>query len=226
MELRDKVDHIPFAPGVYLYKDAGGRVIYVGKAKSLRNRVRSYFLEDNLADIKTGTLISEARDIDYILVDNEKEALALENNLIKQYKPRFNILLRDDKTYPYIKLTHEKFPRVYVTRRLRKDGSTYFGPYFPANLAHRLVHFIHRHFQVPSCKVDLTRFHPKPCLQFHIHRCLGPCVEGLTSEEKYAQAVRQVRLLLEGRHTTLAAELREQMEAASAEMRYEQAAAL
>jgi excinuclease ABC subunit C len=226
MELRDKVDHIPFAPGVYLYKDAGGRVIYVGKAKSLRNRVRSYFLEDNLADIKTGTLISEARDIDYILVDNEKEALALENNLIKQYKPRFNILLRDDKTYPYIKLTHEKFPRVYVTRRLRKDGSTYYGPYFPANLAHRLVHFIHRHFKVPSCKVDLTRFHPKPCLQFHIHRCLGPCVQGLTTDEIYAAAVRDVKLFLEGRHTDLAGGLRARMESASGEMRFEEAASL
>ncbi len=158
MELREKVAQLPLAPGVYLYKDAGGRVIYVGKAKSLRHRVRSYFSDDKLADVKTGTLISEARDIDYILVDNEKEALALENNLIKQYKPRFNILLRDDKTYPYIKLTNEKYPRVYVTRRLRKDGATYFGPYFPANLAHRLVHFIHRHFLVPSCKVDLTRY--------------------------------------------------------------------
>src|SRR5438477_5644092 len=225
MELRDKANQIPFGPGVYLYKDAGGRVIYVGKAKSLRSRVRSYFLEDKLADVKTGTLIAEARDIDYFLVDNEKEALALENNLIKQYKPRFNILLRDDKTYPYIKLTQEKYPRVFVTRRLRKDGATYFGPYFPANLAHRLVHFIHRHFKVPSCKVDLTRFHPKPCLQFHIHRCLGPCVEGLTSDEKYSLAVRQVRMLLEGRHNTLAAELREQIEAASADMRYEQAGA-
>jgi excinuclease ABC subunit C len=211
---------------VYLYKDAGGRVIYVGKAKSLRNRVRSYFLEDNLADIKTGTLIAEARDIDYILVDNEKEALALENNLIKEYQPRFNILLRDDKTYPYIKLTHEKFPRVYVTRRLRKDGSTYYGPYFPANLAHRLVHFIHRHFQVPSCKVDLTRFHPKPCLQFHIHRCLGPCVQGLTTDEAYAAAVGDVKLFLEGRHTDLAGGLRERMESASGEMRFEEAASL
>ncbi len=142
---------------------------------------------------KPATLISEARDIDYILVDNEKEALALENNLIKQYKPRFNILLRDDKTYPYIKLTHERYPRVYVTRRLKKDGSTYFGPYFPANLAHRLVHFIHRHFLVPSCKVDLTRFHPKPCLQYHIHRCLGPCVQGLTTDEAYAAAVHDVQ---------------------------------
>jgi excinuclease ABC subunit C len=226
MELRDKVGQLPFSPGVYLYKDAGGRVIYVGKAKSLRNRVRSYFSEDKLADIKTGTLIAEARDIDYILVDNEKEALALENNLIKQYKPRFNILLRDDKTYPYIKLTHEKYPRVYVTRRLRKDGATYFGPYFPANLAHRLVHFIHRHFQVPSCKIDLTRFHPKPCLQFHIHRCLGPCVQGLTTDDAYAARVRDVRLFLEGRHTDLARDMRVRMEAASQDMRFEEAAGL
>jgi excinuclease ABC subunit C len=226
MELRDKAGQLPLAPGVYLYKDAGGRVIYVGKAKSLRHRVRSYFSEDKLADVKTGTLIAEARDIDYILVDNEKEALALENNLIKQYQPRFNVLLRDDKTYPYIKLTHEKYPRVYVTRRLRKDGATYFGPYFPANLAHRLVHFIHRHFQVPSCKVDLTRYHPKPCLQYHIHRCLGPCVEGLTTGEAYAGAVRDVKLFLEGRHSDLAQELRARMETASGEMRFEQAASL
>ena len=226
MELRDKAGQLPLAPGVYLYKDAGGRVIYVGKAKSLRHRVRSYFSEDKLADVKTGTLIAEARDLDYILVDNEKEALALENNLIKQYQPRFNVLLRDDKTYPYIKLTHEKYPRVYVTRRLRKDGATYFGPYFPANLAHRLVHFIHRHFQVPSCKVDLTRYHPKPCLQYHIHRCLGPCVEGLTTGEAYAGAVRDVKLFLEGRHSDLAQELRARMETASGEMRFEQAASL
>ncbi|HWD00418.1 MAG TPA: excinuclease ABC subunit UvrC [Candidatus Sulfopaludibacter sp.] len=226
MDLREKVSQIPFAPGVYLYKDAAGKVIYVGKAKILRNRVRSYFSEDKLADVKTGTLISEARDIDYILVDNEKEALALENNLIKQYKPRFNILLRDDKTYPYIKLTHEKYPRVYVTRRLKKDGSTYFGPYFPANLAHRLVHFIHRHFLVPSCKVDLTRFHPKPCLQFHIHRCLGPCVQGLTTDDAYAAAVRDVKLFLEGRHGDLVREMRRRMQTASDEMRFEEAAAM
>ena len=226
MDLRDKAGQLPLSPGVYLYKDAGGKVIYVGKAKSLRLRVRSYFLEERMADVKTGTLLSEARDIDYILVDNEKEALALENNLIKQYKPRFNILLRDDKTYPYIKLTHEKYPRVYVTRRLRKDGSTYFGPYFPANLAHRLVHFIHRHFLVPSCKVDLTRYHPKPCLQYHIHRCLGPCVEGLTTDEAFAGAVRDVKLFLEGRHGDLAGVLRSRMGTASEEMRFEEAASL
>src|SRR6201989_131093 len=122
MELKEKAAQLPLLPGVYLYKDGNGTVIYVGKAKNLRSRVRSYFSDDRLADSKTGTLIHEARQIDFIQVDNNKEALALENNLIKQYKPRFNILLRDDKTYPYVKLTNEKYPRVYVTRRLRKDG--------------------------------------------------------------------------------------------------------
>jgi len=225
-DLRERAAELPLLPGVYLYKDAYDTVIYVGKAKNLRARVRSYFSDERLADSKTGTLISEARTIDFIQVDNEKEALALENNLIKQWKPRYNILLRDDKTYPYIKLTAEKYPRVFVTRRLRKDGSSYYGPYFPGNLAHRLVHFIHRHFKVPSCKVDFTRVHSHPCLEFHIHRCLGPCVQGLTTDAAYADAVRQVRLFLEGRHRDLADELRARMEAASGLMLYEEAAAL
>ena len=225
-QLKAKVAQLPLAPGVYLYKDSAGKVIYVGKAKLLRARVRNYFSEDRLAEPKTGSLISEAADLDYILVDNEKEALALENNLIKQYQPRFNVLLRDDKTYPYIKLTAERFPRVFVTRRLFRDGATYYGPYFPANLAYRIVNFIHRSFLVPSCKVDLTRYHPKPCLQFHIHRCLGPCVENLTTPEIYADAVRQTRLLLEGRHGDLAIDLRARIADASAELRFEEAAAL
>ncbi len=211
---------------MYLYKDADGNIIYVGKAKILRARVRSYFSEERLIDVKTDSLIAEARDLDYILVDNEKEALALENNLIKQHKPRFNVLLRDDKTYPYIKLTNERFPRVYVTRRLTKDGSSYFGPYFPGNLAHRLVHFIHRHFLVPSCKVDLRRYHPKPCLQYHIHRCLGPCVEGLTTPEAYEHAVRRVRLFLERKHAALASELRERIREAAEATRFEEAGAM
>jgi excinuclease ABC subunit C len=226
MELREKAAQLPLLPGVYLYKDQHGEVIYVGKARNLRARVRSYFNDDRLAERKTGTLIADARDIEYILVDNNKEALALENNLIKQWKPRFNILLRDDKTFPYIKLTNEKYPRVYVTRRLIKDGSTYYGPYFPGNLAHRLVHFIHRHFKVPSCKVDFTRLHTHPCLEFHIHRCLGPCVEGLTSDEAYAAAVRDVKLFLEGRHKDLARDLRARMRQASEETRFEEAAGL
>ena len=224
--MRARAAELPASPGVYLYKDTHGTVIYIGKAKNLRARVRSYFLDERLADVKTGTLIHEARDIDFIHVDNEKEALALENNLIKQYKPRYNILLRDDKTYPYIKLTAERYPRVYVTRRLKKDGSTYFGPYFPGNLAHRLVHFIHRHFKVPSCNVDLTRKHTHPCLEYHIHRCHGPCVEGLVSDDRYAEAVRDVRLFLEGRHKDLERQLNARIEAASQAMRYEEASAL
>jgi excinuclease ABC subunit C len=226
MELREKVAQLPTQPGVYLYKDAGGTVLYVGKAKNLRSRVRSYFNEDRLAEAKTGGLIAEARDIDFIEVDNNKEALALENNLIKQYKPRFNILLRDDKTYPYVKLTNEKYPRVYVTRRIYKDGATYFGPYFPGNLAHRLVHFIHRHFKVPSCKIDFSKRHTHPCLQFHIHRCLGPCVNGLTSDNHYAAAVKDVRLFLEGRHRDLADDLEARMNTAAEDMRFEEAAGL
>ncbi len=226
VDLREKVAQLPTQPGVYLYKDGAGTVLYVGKAKNLRSRVRSYFNEDRLAEAKTGSLIAEARDIHFIQVDNNKEALALENNLIKQYKPRFNILLRDDKTYPYVKLTNEKWPRVYVTRRILRDGATYYGPYFPGNLAHRLVHFIKRHFKVPSCKIDFSRRHTHPCLQYHIHRCQGPCVEGLTTEQSYSEAVRDVRLFLEGRHRDLANDLHRRMEAAAAEMRFEEAANL
>src|SRR5208282_1716115 len=174
---------------------------------------------------KTGTLVREAVDVDYIVVANNKEALALENHLIKQKKPRFNILLRDDKTYPYVKLTlAERFPRVYVTRRLRKDGSAYYGPYFPANLAYRIVDLIHRHFMVPSCQVDLTRNHPRPCLQFYIKRCLGPCVRDLTTPEIYAEAVRDVKLFLEGRQTDLVKSLRERMSEAAESQEFERAA--
>jgi excinuclease ABC subunit C len=226
IQLKEKVAQLPSRPGVYLYKDGQGTVLYVGKARNLRSRVRSYFSEERLAQAKTGTLIAEARDIHFIEVDNNKEALALENNLIKQYKPRFNVLLRDDKTYPYVKLTSEKYPRVYVTRRILKDGATYFGPFFPANLAYRLVHFVHRHFLVPSCKVDLTRKHTHPCLQYHIHRCLGPCVAGLTTDDAYHAAVHDVRLFLEGRHRDLAEELERRMTTAASEMRFEEAASL
>jgi len=226
MELREKASELPTAPGVYLYKDGHGAVLYVGKAKNLRARVRSYFSDERLADAKTGSLIAEAKGLDFILVDTEKEALALENSLIKEYQPRFNVLLRDDKSFPCIKLTNEKYPRVYVTRRIRKDGASYFGPYLPASLAYRLVHFIHRCFLVPSCVVDLTRNHAQPCLQHHIHRCLGPCVEGLTTDEAYAQAVRNVRLFLDGRLKDLAAGLYQRMEEASQAMRFEEAAGL
>src|SRR5437867_10225015 len=213
MDLQQKIRSLPASAGVYLYKNAEGEVIYVGKAKSLRHRVSSYFHEGRVADAKTGTLLREAVDVDYIVVANNKEALALENHLIKQRQPRFNILLRDDKTYPYVKLTlGERFPRVYVTRRLKKDGSAYYGPYFPANLAYRIVDLIHRSFLVPSCTVDLTRYHPRPCLQYYIKRCQGPCVEGLTTPERYAEAVRHARLLLAGRESELIGDLERGME--------------
>ena len=225
MELREKVAQLPTQPGVYLFQDAAGTILYVGKANSLRSRVRSYFLESNWHNAKTGSLVREIADLDYIVVDNQKEALALENNLIKQHKPKFNVLLRDDKTYPYIQYTaYEKFPRVYVTRRLRKDGSIYFGPYFPARLAYQLVNLVHKHFLVPSCTVDLTRSHPRPCLQYYIHRCLGPCVTGLVADERYAEAARDVRLFLEGRRSDLAHSLEQRMQQASEAERYEEAA--
>ena len=227
MDLLEKIRTLPTGAGCYLYKNAEGEVIYVGKAKNLRARVRSYFLAASQANAKTGSLMREAVDIEYILVANEHEALALENNLIKQRKPRFNILLRDDKTYPYIKLTlADRHPKVFVTRRLRKDGSAYFGPYFPGNLAHRLVDLIHRSFLIPSCKVDLNRYHPRACLQYYIKRCLGPCVEGLISTEDYRQAVRDVQLFLEGKSGELEARLTARMELAAAEMQFELAARL
>ena len=225
MELEQKVASLPAETGVYLFRDALGTILYVGKAQSLRHRVKSYFLESKSVDAKTGSLVREIADLDYIVVDNEKEALALENSLIKQHKPKFNVLLRDDKTYPYIRYTaFEKYPRVYVTRRLKKDGSLYFGPYFPHSLAHRIVHFIHKRFLVPSCTVDLTRAHPRPCLQYYIKRCLGPCVAGLTTDERYAEAARDTRMFLEGRRADLEESLEERMQKAAEEERFEQAA--
>ena len=226
MDLQAKIRTLPASPGVYLYKNAEGQVIYVGKANSLRARVRSYFVGEAPLDAKTGSLLREAVDVEYIVVDNEMEALALENNLIKQKQPRFNILLRDDKTYPYIKLTRERFPRVYVTRRLKKDGAAYYGPYFPANLAYRITDLIHRNFLVPSCTVDLTRYHGRPCLQYYIKRCLGPCVRDLTTPEQYEQAAHDVRLFLEGRTGDLSKSLRARMDHAAEQQEYERAAKL
>jgi excinuclease ABC subunit C len=226
MEPREKAAALPETAGVYLFKDAAGAVLYVGKAGSLRSRVRSYFLESRWMDAKTGSLVREIADLETIVVDNEREALALENNLIKRYHPKFNVLLRDDKTYPYIKFTAaEKYPRVYFTRRIKKDGSLYFGPYFPAGLARRILQFIHKRFLVPSCTVDLTRNHPRPCLQYYIKRCQGPCVNGLTTDENYAEAARDARMFLEGRRHDLMKSLEERMAAAAEQELFEQAAA-
>jgi excinuclease ABC subunit C len=226
MEPRQKAASLPESAGVYLFKDAGGAVLYVGKARSLRSRVRSYFLESRWMDAKTGSLVREIADLETIVVANEREALALENNLIKQYHPKFNVLLRDDKTYPYVKFTAaEKYPRVYFTRRIKKDGSLYFGPFFPASLARRILHFIHKRFMVPSCSVDLTRSHPRPCLQYYIKRCQGPCVAGLTTDERYAEAARDAKLFLEGRRHDLMKSLEQRMTAAADQELFEQAAA-
>jgi len=227
MDLLQKIRTLPTGPGCYLYKNAEGVVIYVGKAKNLRARVRSYFLAASQANAKTGSLMREAVDLEYITVANEHEALALENNLIKQRKPRFNILLRDDKTYPYVKLTlQDRHPKVFVTRRLRKDGGAYYGPYFPGNLAHRIVDVIHRSFLIPSCKVDLNRYHPRPCLQYYIKRCLGPCVQDLISTDDYRQAIRDVQLFLEGKSSELEERLTARMEGAAENMQFELAARL
>jgi excinuclease ABC subunit C len=226
MEPREKAAQLPESAGVYLFKDAAGKILYVGKATSLRDRVRSYFLQSRWIDAKTGSLVREIADLETIILANPREALALENNLIKRYQPRFNVLLRDDKTYPYIKLTaSDKYPRVYFTRKVKKDGSLYFGPYFPANLARRILHFIHKRFMVPSCNVDLTRNHPRPCLQYYIKRCQGPCVAGLTTDERYAEAVRDARLFLEGRRHDLMKSLEQRMMTASESEHYEEAAA-
>jgi excinuclease ABC subunit C len=225
--LIEKAEALPSQPGVYLFKDGTGCPIYVGKAKSLRHRVRSYFQDRLPSGGKQELMLDAAEDLEVVLVDNEKEAMALENNFIKQFKPRYNVLLRDDKTYPYIKMTMpDPWPRVYVTRRVKKDGSLYFGPYFPAGLAYRIVDLIHRCFQIPSCYVDLSRFHARPCLQYYINRCLGPCVEGLTDAAVYTDRARQVRMLLEGRVSELTRDLHERMIVASQDQRYEDAARL
>jgi excinuclease ABC subunit C len=227
MDLYEKIRTLPTQPGVYLYKNAEGEVIYVGKAKNLRARVRSYLLAASQANAKTGSLMREAVDLDYILVGNESEALALETNLIKQRRPRFNILLKDDKSYPYVMLTMaDRFPKVFVTRKLRKDGSAYYGPYFPGSLAWRVVDLIHRSFLIPSCKVDLSRYHPRACLQYYIHRCLGPCVQELTTPEIYKEAVRDAQMLLEGRHAELERTLTTRMMEAAASEHFEAAAKL
>jgi excinuclease ABC subunit C len=226
MEPREKAALLPDSPGVYMFKDAAGTVLYVGKATSLRSRVRSYFLESRWMDAKTGSLAREIADLDTIVLDNPREALALENNLIKRYQPKFNIRLVDDKTYPYIKLTlNEKYPRVYFTRKVKKDGAAYFGPYFPANLARRILTFVHKRFMIPSCNVDLTRDHPRPCLQYYIKRCHGPCVSGLVADEAYAESVRDVRLFLDGKRGDLIKSLEERMSAAAEKELFEQAAA-
>jgi excinuclease ABC subunit C len=223
--LEAKLQSIPPGPGVYLYKDSESQTIYVGKAKSLRNRVRTYFQLSRDLQPHKDQMMDVIEDVEFIVTDTEGEALALENNLIKQYKPKYNVLLRDDKTYPYIKLTvNERFPRTMITRRVRKDGAFYFGPFFPAGLARKSLKLIERYFLIRNCNIQIDGKRPRPCLQYYIHRCLGPCVEGNTTFEQYQEAVKDVTLFLEGRNNDLLKRLREKMEEASANEQYELAA--
>lgn len=223
--LDEKLKNLPVSPGVYLHKDEAGKILYVGKAKNLRNRVRSYFQSGRGHDRKTRELVRRIRDLEFIVTDNEVEALVLESNLIKQHKPRYNILLKDDKQYPHLKLTvNEPFPRVMITRRIQRDGALYFGPFLPASLARRTIDLINRTFQLRTCDIEIDGRLPRPCLEYHIKRCLGPCVKGLCTPEEYTEAVKDVRLLLEGKNRELADTLEARMMQASEEMRYEIAA--
>jgi len=223
--LDDKLKNLPLSPGVYLHKDDAGRIIYVGKAKNLRHRVRSYFQSGRGHDRKTRELVRRIADLEFIVTDTEVEALVLESNLIKQHKPRFNVLLKDDKQYPHLKLTiNEPFPRVMITRKVNRDGALYFGPFLPASLARRTIDLINRTFQLRTCDIEIDGKLPRPCLEYHIKRCLGPCVKGLCTPTEYQEAVRDVRLLLEGKNRELADQLEERMMQASEEMRFEMAA--
>ena len=220
---------MPTSAGVYLHKDAAGRIIYIGKAKNLRSRVRQYFQSGQPLqfgyDIKTHELVKQIADVEFIVTDNEVEALILEATLVKQHQPRFNYKLKDDKSYPHLKLTiNEPFPKVVITRRIQKDGALYFGPFLPASLARKTIDLINRTFQLRTCDIDIDGKAPRPCLEYHIKRCLGPCVKGLCTPADYQEAVRDVRLLLEGRNNELAGTLEQRMAQASEEMRYEMAA--
>jgi excinuclease ABC subunit C len=222
-----KVPHLPESPGVYLWKDREGRVLYVGKAKRLRSRVRSYLASDRADSVKTQALVRLAEDVDTIVVPTEAHALILENNLIKEHRPRFNIQLRDDKTYPYIKVSiHEPFPRVIVTRRFTSDGSRYFGPYTDVGAMRRALNVVRRLFTVRSCHYDLPHDAPeRACLDYHIGRCLAPCV-GLQSEPDYRAMIDEVVLFLDGRADEVVRRVRERMRLASEHLEFERAAQL
>lgn len=224
-KLEERLKNIPASPGVYIHKDPAGKVLYVGKAKNLRSRVRSYFHAGRGFHRKVDELIRRIADFEFIVTDNEVEALVLESNLIKKHKPRFNTLLVDDKQYPHLKLTvNEPFPRAVITRRVQRDGALYFGPFLPAKLARRTIDLINRTFQLRTCDIEIDGKAPRPCLEYHIKRCLGPCVKGLCTPEEYQEAVRDVRLLLEGKNSELADTLEDRMETASEELKYELAA--
>jgi excinuclease ABC subunit C len=225
--LKEKLETVPAQPGVYLFKDGEGAVVYVGKARSLRDRVRSYFQAGRPVEVWRGDMAAQIADLDLVVTDTDMEALALENNLIKRHRPRYNVLLRDDKNHPYLKLTlTEEYPRLHVVRRVGEDGNAYGGPYIPALLGRKTAGMVHKLFGVRSCKEVLNGRRPRPCLQYQIGRCLAPCVAEITSLERYRQACDDARLFLEGRTEEVLRRLKEQMSRAAAEDRFEEAASL
>lgn len=224
MTLAEKLKILPVAAGIYLHKNTDGKIIYVGKAKSLRNRVRQYFQSSRNMDAKTRRLVKRIADFEFIVVDNEVEALILESNLIKKHKPHFNVFLKDDKQYPHLKMTNEPFPKVVITRKILKDGASYYGPILPAAFARRTLNLINRTFQMRTCDIEITGKLPRPCLEYHLKRCLGPCVKGLCTQDEYQQAARDVKILLEGKNKELANDLERRMWHFSENSNYELAA--
>ena len=223
-DLKDQIGRLPTQPGVYLYSNSAGETIYVGRATVLRDRVRSY-LGAYGSSPKTNALLDEIVGLEVIVTDSLVEALALENNLIKQRAPRFNILLRDDKNYPYLQITTtEAFPRVLVARRVARDGNFYAGPFLPASFARKTMSLTHRLFGIRSCNEVITGKRGRPCLEYDIKRCVAPCVDTLCSADEYDEAVARTRMFLEGRNDDLLTELRSGMLAASERLHYEQAA--
>ncbi len=223
--LEKKLAHLPEQPGVYLFKDADGNTIYIGKARILKNRVRSYFQDSSDPSLKTKILVTKIKDLEFIVTDNEIEALLLESHLVKKNQPRYNLELKDDKSFPFIKLTvQENFPRAFLTRQHRKDGALYFGPYTAAGLAKETLRLIHRHFRIRTCRKPIDGSAVRPCLNYHIGRCLGPCSKGHCRREEYRSAVEKVRLLLEGKTEVLTGELRTAMMEAAGQEKFEEAA--
>ena len=226
VDLTPKLAQLPDRPGVYLYKDAKGQIIYVGKAASLRGRVRSYFQDSRPRDAKTDALVGQIHDLEFIVTGNELEALILESNLVKRHRPRYNIILRDDKHYPFLKLTtNEEYPRLVVARRVQQDGAAYFGPFYPATAMRETLRLVRQLFPLRTCRITIDGKKARPCLQYYIHRCNAPCT-ALETREGYAQTVRDVERFLEGKNDGLAQELTAQMEAAAAEEKFEIAARL
>jgi excinuclease ABC subunit C len=226
MDLAAKLERLPDRPGVYLYKDARGQVIYVGKAASLRGRVHSYFQPSRPRDAKTDALVEHVADLDVIVTANELEALILESNLVKRHRPRYNIVLRDDKHYPFLKLTtNEPFPRLLVARRVARDGASYYGPFYPATALRETLRLARQLFPIRTCAITIDGRAERPCLQYYIHRCRAPCT-GWETQEGYARTVADVQAFLEGRADDLALRLTRDMEAAAAEEKFERAAVL